>query len=254
MRFSLAQLLSAFALLLLSGCSQGPVAWWKSVNAKVKQLNHLEASHHALAEEHDRLKRDYFRLESDYLELRARLESNELGERNLKATGSPEGRSLSSIAYQPPKDLRTEDMIALAYEHFKEKRFAEAAATFESFLKKPESAAFVDANAMYTAGVSWFQLGNYIKAREHFEGARNGASGEQRERIHKKVDLWLRAIDRRGGFREETREPASVHEKHGAHQVPEAHKAYHSEEAHEPHHSAPDAPASQAHHGGKLGD
>src|SRR5687767_9702318 len=89
-------------LCLLPGCSQGPVAWWKSVQKKAKHFSELEASHAALAKEHDRLKRDYYRLESEHLELKARVESNEIGDRNLRATGSPEGRALSSIAYQPP--------------------------------------------------------------------------------------------------------------------------------------------------------
>jgi|GEM_PF-5244960 len=197
MRTARFQLVPILLLLSLSACSQSPRAWWVSLNKKAKELNQLEASHHALAQEHARLQRNYYRLEADYMELRAKVESSEKGEHNLKATGSLTGRVPSSIAYEIPKNLRTEDELALAYEHFKEKRFAEAAVTFESFLKKPESAALVDANAMYTAGVAWFELGNFVKAKENFEGARQSASGEQREKIHKKVDLWMRAIDRR---------------------------------------------------------
>ncbi len=197
MRFTPAQSVFLLSFLLLSGCSQGPVGWWKSVHKKVKHINELEASHMALSKEHERLKRDYYRLETEYMELKAKAESVGQGNHNLKATGSPEGRELASIAYQPPHDLRSEDTLDLAYEHFKEKRFAEAAATFEEFLRRPESAALVDANAMYTAGVSWFQLGNYVKAKEHFESARHSASGEHKDRIRKKVDLWLRAIDKR---------------------------------------------------------
>jgi hypothetical protein len=197
MRTGLIQILSA--ALLFSGltcCSQGPVAWWHAVNAKAQRLETLEANYHALQAEHEKLKRDYFRLEDEAAELRAHVESVEVGNRNLKATGSLEGRSLSSIAYQVPKGLRADEALALAYEHFTEKRFAEAAATFEDVFKRPEGAALGDAGAQYTAGVAWFQLGNYVRARKHFEEASSGASGEQREKIHKKVDLWLRAIDR----------------------------------------------------------
>lgn len=183
----------------LCGCSQDPVAWWKSVDAKAGRIRALEASHHALEAEHGRLKKAYYRLENDYMELRARAESREAGERNLRATGSLEGRSLASIAYQVPKGLKPEEALALAYEHFSEKRFAESASTFESFLSRPEGAASPDASALYTAGVAWFQLGNYHKARERFEGADAAASGEQRERIHKKVELWLRSIERKQG-------------------------------------------------------
>jgi tetratricopeptide (TPR) repeat protein len=184
-------------LAMLTACSQNPFVWWKSVNEKAKELNHLEANYQALQSEHEQLKRDYYRLEDEYLELKAKVDSTEAGDRNLKATGTLTGRALSSIAYQVPKGLKPEEQLTLAYEHFTEKRFAEAAATFEDFFARPESAALTDAAAMYTAGVAWFQLGNFHKAREHFEEAKNNASGEQREKIHKKVDLWLRAIDRR---------------------------------------------------------
>ncbi|HEY8279359.1 MAG TPA: hypothetical protein VIH99_07040 [Bdellovibrionota bacterium] len=192
-------LLFFFSLSLagLSGCSQSPGTWWKSLNDKAGRLSQAEANYKALEHEHERLKKDYFRLENDYMELRAKVESSEAGERNLKATGSLTGRSPASISYEVPKGLRSEDMLVLAYEHFHEQRFPEAAVTFESFLKRPESAALADAYALYTAGVSWFQLGNFHKAREYFEEARNSASGEQREKINKKVDLWLRTIDRK---------------------------------------------------------
>jgi len=192
----------ALSLLMLSGCSQNPHAWWASVNKKAEELRKLEASHHVLAIEHQKLQRDYFRLEADYMELRAKVESVEAGERNLRITGNLVGRVPSSISYQIPKNLRPEDELNLAYEHFNERRFAEAAVTFEDFLNKPESAALADAFAMYTAGVSWFKLGNFHKARENFEEARQNASGEQREKIHKKVDLWMRAIDRKTANRQ----------------------------------------------------
>ncbi len=196
MRTLCTQLIAAMLLLSLTACSQSPKTWWVSINKKAEDLRKLEASHHALEEEHLRLQKDYFRLEADYMELRAKVESTETAHHNLKTTGTLTGREPSSIAYHVPKNLRPEEELALAYEHFSEKRFGEAAVTFESFLKKPESAALVDAGTMYTAGVAWFQLGNFNKAKENFEGARQNASGEQREKIHKKVDLWMRAIDR----------------------------------------------------------
>jgi tetratricopeptide (TPR) repeat protein len=169
------------------------------VNGKARELTELDAKYKALQAEHEKLQHDYYRLEAETMELRAQVESVEVGDRNLKATGSLEGRTLSSITYEVPKGLRADEALALAYEHFTEQRFAEAAATFEDVFQRPEGAALVDASARYTAGVAWFQLGNYVKARERFEEARNSASGEQREKIHKKVDLWLRAIDRKSG-------------------------------------------------------
>lgn len=199
MRIVPLQLIVILSLPLLTACSQSPSAWWRSVNKKAEEMRKLEANHHALTLEHEELKRSYFRLEADYMEMRAKVESVKAGDLNLKATGTLMGRVPSSIVYEIPRNLRLEDQLQLAYEHFNEERFAEAAATFEDFLKKPESAALVDASALYAAGVSWFKLGNLHKARENFEAARASASGEQREKIHKKVDLWMRAIDRKSG-------------------------------------------------------
>jgi len=201
MRFSYRPLLLAVLCLWLNACSQGPSAWWSSVNAKAHQIATVEASYHALQLEHEHLKKDFYVLEDEVIELRAKVHSIEDGEHNLKATGTPGGRAISSIAYEVPKGLRAEDALALAYEHFTEQRFAQAAATFEELFQRPEAAAVGDAWAHYTAGVTWFQLGNTLKAKENFDEAMNGATGEQREKIHKKVDLWMRAIDRkkRGG-------------------------------------------------------
>ncbi len=189
---------SCFLLVVMGGCSQNPATWLRSVNAKARNISFLDARYEALEAEHLRLKREFFRIENEYLELRAKEESRETSEFNLKATGTLSGRAPSSIAYQVPKGLQPEETLALAYEHFTEQRFAEAAITFENFLNRPESAALADATAMYTAGVSWFKLGNYKKARNQFEAARKNAGGEQREKIHKKVDLWMRAIERSG--------------------------------------------------------
>jgi hypothetical protein len=85
----------------------------------------------------------------------------------------------------------------LAFDHFREKRFAEAAATFESLLTEPETASMVDAKALYLAGVAWFQIGNFKRSQENLEQARAQAAGEEKEKIRKKADLWLRVIDRR---------------------------------------------------------
>ena len=199
MRSGLFAILYFASLLGLTGCSQGPVTWWHSLNGKAHELAELDANYKALQAEHEKLKREYYRVEAEAMELRAKVESIETGEKNLRATGTLDGRTPASIAYQVPKGLRNDEALALAYEHFTEQRFGEAAVTFEDVFKRPEAAAIVDASAQYTAGVAWFRLGNFVKAREKFEEAKNSASGEQREKIHKKVDLWLRAIDRKGG-------------------------------------------------------
>jgi tetratricopeptide (TPR) repeat protein len=190
-------LISILCLPLLSGCNQGPVAWWESVNGKARHLLQLEADYSALKKSHEKLESDFFHLEAQYTELRSRTESREAGEHNLAATGSLTGRSPASIAYKVPAGLKPEEMLNLAFEHFGEKRFAEAAVTFETLLKQPESATVTDAVTVYTAGVSWFQVGNYHRAKERLEEARNTATGDQRQKIQKKVELWMRVIDRK---------------------------------------------------------
>jgi tetratricopeptide (TPR) repeat protein len=190
-RFSLA--LAACAL--LTSCS--PVAWWENLNNKAQELATLEARHQALEQEYKQLKDRHFLLENEYAELKARLESKELSRLNLSATGSVTGRRLASIEYKVPSGLAPTELQALAYSHFRENRFAEAAKTFESLLTQPEAASLVDARALYSAGVAWFQLGNFKKSQEHLEQARAQATGEEKEKIRKKVDLWLRVIDRR---------------------------------------------------------
>ena len=189
--------LSALLVCGLFGCSEGPVAWVHHVNAKAKEIATVEAEYHALQHEHEHLKKEFYVLEDEVTELRAKVHSIEDGEHNLKATGTPGGRALSSIAYEVPKGLKADEALALAYEHFTEQRFPQAAATFEDLFKRPESAAVADSWARYTAGVTWFELGNFVKAKENFDEAMNGATGEQREKVHKKVDLWMRAIDRK---------------------------------------------------------
>ena len=167
------------------------------MNQKAEHLAHLEAQYHALEHEHAALKKQIFVLEHDYADLKAKSESQEKVEVSLTETGSALGRTPASISYQVPKGLKPEEMRALAYEHFRERRFAEAGVTFDSFLTSPEAESLHDADAMYTAGVAWFQLGNLKKATEHLNDAKAQASGAQKEKIRKKVDLWLRVIDRK---------------------------------------------------------
>jgi len=186
-----------FTLLAFTGCEANPVAWWAKVNKKASHILTLEARHEALAKEFELLKKEKYRLEDELAELKSKVESRDLAKLNLEATGSPTGRRLASIEYTVPSGITLEEMQALAYEHFREKRFAEAAVTFEEFLTQPEASALHDANALYSAGVAWFQVGNLKKAREHLEAARVGAAGETKDKVRKKVDLWMRVIDRK---------------------------------------------------------
>lgn len=183
------------ACVLMTSCS--PVAWWKSLNGKAKELASLEVRHQALEKEYKALKESHYQLENEYAELKASVESKELSRLNLSATGSLTGRHPASIGYKVPAGLEPAELQALAYSHFRENRFAEAAVTFESLLTQPEAASLVDAGDLYSAGVAWFQVGNFKKSQEHLEQARAQASGEEKEKIRKKVDLWLRVIDRR---------------------------------------------------------
>lgn len=188
--------ISLFSLILLTGCTN-PVAWWKSVNTKAKHLASLEARHEALEQAYERLQREHYELEHSFAELQAKVQSEDLAKVNLAATGSLTGRHPASIVYKVPNGLKPEEMRTLAYEHLREQRFGEAAVTFTAFLDLPEAAPLADANDMYSCGVAWFQVGNFKKSREQLTAAREHASGETKEKVRKKVDLWLRVIDRK---------------------------------------------------------
>lgn len=174
-----------------------PVKWWASINKKVEHFNKVEAKYVALEKEHAHLKAEYFRLEHEYLSLQSQVSSKELASASLKATGSKEGRSLASINYEVPKNLKPEELLALAYEHLREQRFMQAAKTFETMLSLPESSALHSSGVFYSTGVAWFQVQNFSKAKENFELARGQAEGEEKEKINRKVELWMRVIDRK---------------------------------------------------------
>jgi hypothetical protein len=186
-----------FLVFFLSGCDSGPVGWWKKVNSKAHHLFSVEAKYEALREEHDALKKRHLQMESELASLKNQVETKELTHLNLEATGSEVGRHLASISYTPPKGLAPEEILTLGIQHLKEQRFAEAAVTFDHLLEQPEAAALVDAKVHYNAGVAWFQVKNFKKAKEHLDLAKSGASDEQKEKIRKKVDLWMRVIDRK---------------------------------------------------------
>ncbi len=187
----------AVFLVLLSSCSQDPIAWWKKVNHKAAVMAEAEAKYEALKIAHEQLREAHLRLEQEYMNLRAQVDSKELAKLSLNATGSVAGRAPASIRYEIPKGLAPAEMRALAFEHFRENRFGESAVTFDKYLELPETVAAHDASAMYSAGVAWFNVGNFHKAREDFESARTHVSSEQRGKIQKKVDLWIRVIDRK---------------------------------------------------------
>lgn len=194
MKSSIFLILTSF---VLSGCDSGPVGWWKSMNKKASHLMVVEAKYEALLEEHEQLKKKHLALEAELAAVKSQVETEELVEMNLKAAGSETGRHPASIAYVVPKGLAPDELLTLATQHFKEERFPEAAVSFDKLLELPEAAALVDAKVHYNAGVAWFQVKNFKKAKEHLDLAKAGASGEQKEKIRKKVDLWMRVIDRK---------------------------------------------------------
>ncbi|MCO5144218.1 MAG: hypothetical protein M9962_14105 [Oligoflexia bacterium] len=182
-------------LAVLSACSKSPLSQWKSANKKAKHLMSLEAKYVALEHEHERLKKDYFKLEKEYASLLAETRSKETATQNFALTGDKEGRSLASIAYEVPDNLDEKNLVSLAFEHMRSERFGEAASVWEKVLAQPEYAASRDAQMMFNAGVSWFNVKNYRKAKENFEAARANASGEEKEKIRKKSELWIRVIE-----------------------------------------------------------
>lgn len=219
--------------LLFSSCSKGPITYWSELNEKAKHLSRLDHEYDALKKEHEKLKEEYFSLENEYAALEAKVRSKELAETSLKAAGTKSGRTIASISYQVPKGLSAEETLNLAFEHIREERFAQAAVTFDYLLSSPEGAAYQKANVFYAAGLAWYQVNNYYKAQEQFEQAKEHAEGEERERIRRKVDLWMRVIDRRlasvpsaeesslelyqQNQKTESHQGGATHEAHGGH-------------------------------------
>ena len=184
-------------ILSLGACAPtSPLAWWDTVNTKAHELVHVEAQYRILKTDHERLQADYYKLEHDYLSLVAEKSTKQEVHENLESTGSKAGRSPASITYQVPPGMMPEQEFALAFEHMREKRFAEAAVTFDAFLWIPEGAGFQSANAFYSAGVAWFQVKNLKKAKQCCSEALVRAEGDERAKVAHKVDLWMRVIDR----------------------------------------------------------
>lgn len=194
--FRPSMLLLFSAALALPACTQSPVGWWASVNQKAEQLSTLQARYDALEKSYAQLREKNYRQGSELEDLKARLANQELAGLTLGATGEA-GRFPASVAYQVPRGLKPDQLRALAYEHLREKRFMESALTFEEFLHEPEAASLHDASDSYSAGVAWFEAGNLKRAKEDLQAASDNASGEHKDRIRKKVDLWMRVIDRR---------------------------------------------------------
>lgn len=179
---------------LLTGCSGGPVLWWQKVHSKTMDLFTMDHRFHALEEQNAELEKKYLSLEAKYVNLLADVESQKKGESNLKLTGSKEGRSIASIDYKVPKDMDPETRTDLAYQHLKEKRFSEAAITFDSVLWIPEGALEQTAKNFYEAGVAWYEVKNFKKAKLCFEAATAHADGEEKKEIQRRVDLWMRVL------------------------------------------------------------
>jgi hypothetical protein len=194
MMWNLSLFLSIF--LFFSGC-QSPVAWWKSINHKAAELRDIEARYSALSKEHETLRKKVLELERQVAEGEAKEAAMERGALNLKATGSSTGRTLATVKYQVPEGLPPGDLLDLAYEHLRERRYGEAAKTFHHYFALPETAGVVDAAANYSLGVANFQMGNLQEAKAQWAMAKSAATGEQKEKIGKKVDLWLRVLDRK---------------------------------------------------------
>ena len=180
----------------LYGCSKGgPVGWWRDLNKKAEHLAKVEVEYEVLKNEYDALQKNYFKLEAEYFTLRSELETKQMAIKNLEQAGTKSGRHLANINYQIPNGLKPEAIRALAFEHFKERRFEESVVCFEHFLSLPEGAATEESNLFYTLGVAWYEVKNFYKSRENFEMAVRMAKGDEREKVTKKVELWMRVVD-----------------------------------------------------------
>jgi tetratricopeptide (TPR) repeat protein len=178
---------------LFAGCSDSPKKIWDEANQKAKEMMEYEVKYKALQREHAKLTNDYFELEHQHLALLSEIQSKENAKLNLATTGAKDGRRPASLEYEVPK-LGVEALYSLAFDHVREGRLVEAAATFEKVFHEPEAAALQNATAYYTAGVIWYKLKNFKKAKEYFDLTVAHAEGEDRNKYKGRVDLWQRAI------------------------------------------------------------
>lgn len=167
----------------------------EKADAKASAIMKLEAEHANLQKKYSELERDFFDLEKRHNALMAQMESKEEAERNLKLTGAKDGRSTASIGYSVPAGLSMEQKYLLAFSHMREKRFAEAAITFEAVLGSPEGALYQNSQAFYESGVAWFQVKNYKNSRTAFLAAKARAEGVQKPEMIRKVELWLMILE-----------------------------------------------------------
>lgn len=169
--------------------------WWQSINQKTARIFEAEARLTKLEEEYRALKAEYTRLESEHHKLRNQWEVDKKEKLSLQDTGSKDGVSMEAIDYQSPKGLTNDQLYKMALDLYKEKKFAQAGVILDQLTKIPEYAQ--NADVFYTSGVAWFRVNNYKKAKENFEAAKVVSSSEQKEKIKKKIDLWMRVIENR---------------------------------------------------------
>lgn len=184
--------------LVFPACSpKGAILWWQNLQSKSGQILTAEIRYEELEKAHAELREEHYELEHRYLSLLAEVESKRQGEERLKNTGSKDGRTPAEINYQVPADMDAEARNLLAYQHVKAGRFPQAAKTFDSFLWAPEGAAFQTAKNFYEAGVAWYQVRNYKKAKSCFQAVLQHADAVERTEFERRVDLWMRVLDQR---------------------------------------------------------
>lgn len=173
-----------------------PIEIATQVEFKAKELLLVESQYSNLQKKYYELQHEYFALEERHNALLAKMQSQDEANQNLHLTGSKEGRTIASIEYTVPTGLTMEQKYLLAFSHLREKRFLEAAKTFESFLNVPEGAPYQKAQSFYEAGVAWYEVKNFKKAREYFLAAQDRAEGVEKPQLVRKVELWLKVLDR----------------------------------------------------------
>jgi tetratricopeptide (TPR) repeat protein len=174
-----------------------PIDIYNRLEFKANELLLIESQHRQLQKKYFELQHDYFELETRHNNLLAKVQSGEEAVKNIRLTGSKEGRSLSTIPYSVPSNLTVEQKYLLAFSHMREGRFEEAAKTFDQVLSIPEGALYQTAQTFYESGVAWFEIKNYKKAREAFQATKIRADGVGKPEMLRKVELWMKILDQR---------------------------------------------------------
>jgi tetratricopeptide (TPR) repeat protein len=137
---------------------------WNNLWSKVGDLERSEVTNERLVLENAHLRNQ---LEAKTFAIQAeeaRRLTDAFGRRIEAETGSPVGRLLSSITYQPPSSLLPRQLYALGVSYFQARENEKAAVIFTQLVESRTTEEFKTPRNYLLAAVSWYRL-------DHFEAS-----------------------------------------------------------------------------------